>query len=216
MVVRRLEDGGRTVLKRLAAHLLACDSSGNPSLAAARLTSAAFVHDVECQREVAEVARRYLPTLSAEAARAFTNLVREGPPYEHVDDPEVIERYVSYWRALISRPLVDVAGDSVGEYRGWADAHPDADVFRPRFQIHSLAGSSGSWGNGTSPLTEDELRNMPPGDLATMLKSWVPESEFGSPTIGGLATVLTMAIAADPAATVPHSTRSPMFRRHSG
>lgn len=209
-IVATLEQSQQPLLIRLSVHVLARRVAEDPTsrdLAVTRLMDTDLL-DLWCRNEYVDLATQALPHIGTEAAEAWQELVL-GPPsaleerFErlaeyHRDEDEAFETVVARERdRWILRLLSGIDRESLPALCLVRRAELEAEYGVPEHP--NFASWSSSWSGPTSPLTEDQLREMVPDELIDFLESWQPEaSERWGPSVEGLSRAFQVIVKESP------------------
>ncbi len=192
--------------RRIALHVLANTGHG-VELATERITDRGVFDDHCLRHEYADLLRSRFGHVNEDAQKEVLSWIESGPDVdwyrerrierdgtEPLDDD--VQRYVDIWRRDRFSYVADsLAGSTADRYQDLVQAYGEPE--HPDFTSWST-----SWVGPESPVEPEQLLQLPPAEVADLLRGWRPdddsEGHFG-PSIEGLGRVFSGVVAARPA-----------------
>lgn len=183
-----LLEAGSLLHRRIALHVLAV-IPGGAEMAAERIASRDFFDEPRLKHEYAELLRSRLGEAPPRVRRTFLGWVRAGPDLERFRtrysdaSPEDEIAYTERWkRDRLSIVADHLSGNEAEQYCELVAQHGEAE--HPDF----LSWTE-SWSGPETPLTSEEMKSMPAGEVIGFLASWQPGDGTGprfEPSMEGL------------------------------
>jgi hypothetical protein len=210
-VVSHLEAHRWHVFGRIILHLLRLYAP-NPALADKYIADPVMFGTGAYHHEYVLLAKEAFPSLSGSDQEQILTWGDTGPDIErfrtrYVSETrsppteEIIADYVRHWRSRQFNSFRDAIPTRLVQRHPWLEdleAATEDDQFS--MPMHT-------WIGPTSPLTLDELEQMPDDRLLDYLRTWTPQEEMMAPSASGLARVITEAAARSPERFASNSTQ---------
>ncbi len=183
-----LLEAGSLLHRRIALHVLAV-VPGGADMAAERIATRNLFDESRLKHEYAELLRSRLGEAPPRVRRTFLDWVRAGPDLERFRrrysdaSPEDEIAYTERWkRDRLSIVADHLSGNEAEQYCELVAKHGEAE--HPDF----LSWTE-SWSGPETPLTSEEMKSMPAGEVIGFLASWQPGDGTGprfEPSMEGL------------------------------
>jgi hypothetical protein len=203
VVVEMLEAQRWLVFKRLAFCLLATAARPDIAMAERRLSDRAHFDNYGLRHEYSLLAKRCYSQLAQPSRATILSWIEEGPNLERFksDVQENMGRpanedEIGKYREIWQRDRLSLLGDGLDPV--WAKRLAALSTKHGAPEHPDLPSHMKSWVGPTSPKSIDDLRAMPVGELVSFLSSWMPPSDWMSPSREGLGRQLAELVAADP------------------
>lgn len=142
------------------------------------------------QPELFELLKRNVQYFGSEEKRIIDKILKEGPQLYLPDENQ--DRYKVYWRIKWLAPLKsDPYFDKL--LKGYKEIE-DIDENKIKYKSESFTRS----GPGPSPISLNQLDQMPAEELSEYLQEFKSEDNWDGPTVGGLATLLKQSVTNKP------------------
>jgi len=192
-VIRVLESKPWEVFHRIALHIMRKTPDLVIDEIAQRLANKHLCDSVGLFHEFWLLAGEQFANSTSETQSTLLHNIESGPPQELVCKLEDPEHIVKYWKLR----RLEMIGDNLPE--PWkAEYESLREQFGEREQPGFLTYTSGVMTGPDSPLSNDDLANMHPSDIAGWLLTWEPSGEFMAPSPEGLSRQLQSVVSEKP------------------
>lgn len=193
------------IFRRIAAYVLLEKATSDDVLTEMVLTAPVEYGDFPAQSpEFDSLLRARFGTLPTSAQSGILEIISKGPDLSNyiarneregkTPTPEELQKLANWWRV---RWLFLIKDDLPSE---WRKRYEDMAAEVGRGEYSPPRGASASYIGPTSPKSDDELKELSPGDLIEFLREWRPEGQWNSPTPEGLGRALAQLVASNPGA----------------
>ena len=185
-VIGAIESRETSIFKRIALDLLL--RHPDSELIAEHLTNPELLLDPNAIREYDELAQAHFEELGEEGKALIRSAIEDGPAVS-ADDPDYLGRWRLQMLTRFPPPRPDDWESEISELTGqYGEPDREAEPL-PR------AGFIGP----TSPLSQQEIAEMPVADFVEFARAWEPPSDdWQAPSREGLGRVLRQAVVEDP------------------